>query len=103
MAERHSGEMGGRTCKRELTDHVAVLSEDHLRRLLSDYVAYYGADRIHTRLADAPDGRPVEVRPSTEAKVIGFPRVGGLYHRYAWKGAAWVPKSTQFSANDGGG
>jgi putative transposase len=76
------------TCKRELIDHVVVLGEDHLRRLLRDYAAYYNADRVHTRLADAPDGRPVEVRPSPEAKVIGLPRVGGLHHRYAWQQAA---------------
>jgi putative transposase len=76
------------TCKRELIDHVVVLGEDHLRRLLRDYVAYYNADRVHTRLADAPDGRPVEVRPSLGAKVFGMPRVGGLHHRYAWQEAA---------------
>jgi hypothetical protein len=38
--------------------------------------------RVHTRLADAPDGRPVEARPSFGAKVVGLPRVGGLHHRY---------------------
>jgi transposase InsO family protein len=76
------------TCKRELIDHVVVLGGDHLRRLLRDYVRYYNADRVHTRLADAPEGRPVEVRPSFGAKVLGMPRVGGLHHRYAWQEAA---------------
>jgi transposase InsO family protein len=76
------------TCKRELIDHVVVLGEDHLRRLLRDYVTYYNADRVHTRLADAPDGRPVEVRPSFNARLAGLPRVGGLHHRYVWQEAA---------------
>jgi transposase InsO family protein len=76
------------SCKHELIDHVVVLGEDHLRRLLRDYVAYYNADRVHTRLADAPGGRPVEIRPSFGAKVFGMPRVGGLHHRYAWQEAA---------------
>lgn len=76
------------TCKRELVDHVVVLGEDHLRRLLRDYVTYYNADRVHTRLADAPEGRRVEVRPSFGANVFGMPRVGGLHHRYVWHEAA---------------
>jgi putative transposase len=49
-------------CKRELIDHVVVLNEDHLRRLLRDFVSYYNADRVHTRLADAPEGRPIQAR-----------------------------------------
>jgi transposase InsO family protein len=74
--------------RRELLDHVVVLNEDHLRRLLCEYVAYYNAERVHTSIGDAPVGRPVECRPSTHAKVIGFPRVGGLHHRYAWRKAS---------------
>jgi hypothetical protein len=91
------------TCKRELIDHVVVLGEGHLRRLLRDYVTYVNyityviyiiyitydnADRVHTRLADSPDGRPVEARPSFNAKLAGLPRVGGLHHRYVWQEAA---------------
>jgi putative transposase len=91
------------TCKRELIDHVVVLGEGHLRRLLRDYVIYVtyityviyiiyitydNADRVHTRLADSPDGRPVEARPSFNAKLAGLPRVGGLHHRYVWQEAA---------------
>ena len=75
-------------CKREIIDHVIVFNEDHLRRLLRDYVIYYNTERVHTVLQDSPNGRPIEARPSPEAKVIGFPRVGGLHHRYAWLEAA---------------
>jgi putative transposase len=74
--------------RRELLDHVFVLNEDHLRRLLREYVDYYNAERVHTSLQDAPVGRPVESRPSHRAKVIGLPRVGGLHHRYRWREAA---------------
>jgi transposase InsO family protein len=81
-------ERWGGTCRRELLDHVIVLGEGHLRRLLGDYVAYYNAERVHTRLRDAPMGRPTETRPSPHAKVVGLPRVGGLHHRYAWEEAA---------------
>ena len=76
------------SARRELLDHVVVVNEQHLRRLLRDYVAYYNADRVHTWLGDAPAGRPMENRPSPDAKVVGLPRVGGLHHRYVWREAA---------------
>jgi transposase InsO family protein len=83
FAERWVG-----TCPRELLDHVIVLGERHLSRLLADYVAYYNAERVHTSLRDSPDGRSTESRPSPSAKAIALPRVGSLHHRYAWCEAA---------------
>jgi len=76
------------SCKCELVDHVIVFNEDHLRRLLCEYVSYYNSDRVHTALQDAPKDREVEIRPSSGARVAGLPRVGGLHHRYAWQKAA---------------
>ena len=83
IAERFVGSV-----RRELLDHVVILSEDHLRRLLGEYADYYNDERVHTSIGDAPVGRPVESRPSEHAKVIGLPRVGGLHHRYRWRDAA---------------
>jgi transposase InsO family protein len=74
--------------RRELLDHVVVLNEDHLRRLLREYVAYYNNERVHTSIGDSPVGRPVEAQPSDRAKVAGLPRVGGLHRRYRWREAA---------------
>ncbi len=82
-AERFVG-----TVRRELLDHVVVLGEDHLRRLLREYVGYYNAERVHTSIGDSPEGRAVQERPSDQAQVIGSPRVGGLHPRYAWREAA---------------
>ena len=76
------------SCKRELIDHVIVFNEDHLRRLLRDYVAYYNMERVHTVIRDAPEGRAIEPRPSPGARVVGLPRVGGLHRRYVWQEAA---------------
>ncbi len=76
------------SARRELLDQVAVFNEKHLRRLLRDYVAYYNAERVHSRLRGAPTGRPTETRPSPDAQVVGLPRVSGLHHRYAWREAA---------------
>ncbi|TMA34656.1 MAG: transposase family protein, partial [Deltaproteobacteria bacterium] len=82
-AERFVG-----TVRRELLDHVVVLSEDHLRRLLREYVEYYNAERVHTAIADAPASRASETKPSGGVRVIRLPRVGGLHGRYTWREAA---------------
>jgi hypothetical protein len=74
--------------RRELLDHVVVLNEDHLKRLLREYAEYYNTERVHTSIDDAPEGRVVETRSSDHARVIGLPRVGGLHHRYVWAEAA---------------
>ena len=82
-AERFVGSV-----RRELLDHVVVLSDEHLRRSLREYVDYYNNERVHTSIGDAPVGRPVEHRPSEHAQALGFPRIGGLHHRYTWREAA---------------
>ena len=35
------------SCRRELLDHVIALNEQHLRRLICDYVKYHHEDRTH--------------------------------------------------------
>ena len=76
------------TIRRELLDHVVVLSEEHLRRLLRQYIEYYNAERVHTSIGDSPAGRAPEIKPLGSAKAIGLARVGGLHHRYSWREAA---------------
>jgi hypothetical protein len=72
-----------------MLDHVIPLDEQHLRRLVRDYVNYYHQDRIHDSLdKDSPDRRPMEQRPSAIATVTSSPRLGGLHHRYRWRAAA---------------
>ena len=62
-------------------DHVIVLGERHLRRILSSYLTYYHAVRTHLSLdKDAPDHRSVQ--PSHAGKVVALPHVGGLHHQY---------------------
>jgi len=77
------------SCRREILDHVIALNEQHLRRLIRDYVSYYQQDRIHDSLGkDTPDRRPVEHKPDVAATVISMSRLGGLHHRYSWRQAA---------------
>jgi putative transposase len=84
VAERFVGNVRG-----ELLDHVIVLDEQHLRRLLREYVQYYLQDRTHCSLAkETPARRSMQPRPSATAEVFALPRVGGLHHRYEWRDAA---------------
>ena len=77
VAERWVG-----SCRRDLLDHVIVLNEQHCRRLLREYVAYYHDDRTHLGLKkETPGQRPTAV-PTPGAEVASFPRLGGLHHRY---------------------
>jgi transposase InsO family protein len=69
------------TLRRELLDHVIVLGERHLLRLVRQHAAYYNEDRPHMSLdGDAPVTRPIEHPPAR--RVIALPRIGGLHHRY---------------------
>ncbi len=67
--------------RRDCIDHVIVLNERHLRRILRSYLDYYHTCRTHLSLnKDRPDPRPIE--PVEAGKIVAFPRVGGLHHRY---------------------
>ena len=47
--------------RRECLDHLVVLSEAHLRRILQAYARYYNKIRTHRSLdKDAPFSRPVQ-------------------------------------------
>ena len=84
MAERWIG-----SCRREILDHVIALNEEHLRRLILDYIDYHQEDRTHDSLdKDTPNRRLVEPKSAADATVISLPRLGGLYHRYRWRKAA---------------
>jgi len=72
--------------RRECLNHVLVLGERHLRRILTRYLAYYHQARAHLALEkDAPDFRPIELRVT--GKTVQLPEVGGLHHRYVREAA----------------
>ena len=75
VAERWVG-----SCRRELLDHLIVLNEAHLRRLVREYIRYYHEDRTHDGLdKDTPGQRPVERRGADPSQLLAMPRVGGLH------------------------
>ena len=67
--------------KLECLDHLIILNERHLRRILGTYLDYYHGSRTHLSLGkDTPDGRPVQ--PSGSGRVVSLPKFGGRHHRY---------------------
>jgi len=79
VAERWVG-----NCRRDLLDHVIVLNERHLKRLMNEYVRYYHEDRTHLALAKGTPANREAVCNSgvVRDRVIAMPRLGGLHHRY---------------------
>ena len=69
-------------CRQDLLDHVIPLNEQHLKRLLSEYVRYFHHDRTHLGLhKDTPYSRPVAAH-TPHAIIVSRPRLGGMHHRY---------------------
>jgi transposase InsO family protein len=67
--------------RRECLDHVIVLNETHLLRILRSYLNYYHESRTHLSLErNAPN--PRTVAPRSQGRVVAIPQVGGLHHRY---------------------
>ncbi len=65
--------------RRECVDHMIVLGEAHLRRILKKYAAYYNELRTHRSLnKDCPIHRAIQHR----GRIVSAPVLGGLHHRY---------------------
>jgi putative transposase len=67
--------------RRECLDHMIVINEDHLIRILTSYFEYYHRSRTHLSL-DRNAPIPREIEPPDQGEVISTPEVGGLHHRY---------------------
>ena len=65
--------------RRECLDHMIVLDEEHLRRVMRAYVNYYNNGRTHLSLGkDAPSGRSIQ----EYGVVKSIEHLGGLHHHY---------------------
>jgi putative transposase len=80
-AERFIGSL-----RRECLDHVMVLNEASLRRIIRSYFQYYEHSRTHLALEkDAPASRAIH--PPELGVVVELPQVRGLHHRYERRAA----------------
>jgi transposase InsO family protein len=78
VAERWVG-----NCRRDLLDHVIVVNERHLKRLLNEYVSYYQEDRTHLALdKQTPAGRVPAKNGGVGGRILSTSKLGGLHHRY---------------------
>src|SRR5712675_403616 len=74
FAERLIGSL-----RRECLDHIIVLGEMHLRRVLKSYADYYNCVRTHRSLdKDAPVTRQIQRIGSIKSRAI----LGGLHHHH---------------------
>ena len=70
--------------RREFLDHVIVINENHLRKLLNEYFHYYNYQRTHIGLnKDSPESRPVQIIGEIER----IPVANGLRSYYFRKAA----------------
>ena len=70
--------------RREFLDHVIILSERQLRRLVCEYVDYFNHARPHQGIDRIPDPPVVDCTDvsRTDQPVIAVPILGGLHHDY---------------------
>ena len=67
--------------RRECVDHIVVLGEAHLRRILESYARYYNGIRTHRSLdKDAPAFRPIQRIGNIASHAI----LGGLHALASW-------------------
>ena len=67
--------------RRECLDHMIILGERQLKRVMRDYLRYYHGSRTHLGLEkECPVPRQVEAPEA--GPIDSEPMVGGLHHRY---------------------
>jgi putative transposase len=72
--------------RRECLDHVIIFNERHLRHVLSSYFQYHHWTRTHLSF-DKDSPQPRLIQPPPAGKIVAFPEVGGLHHRYERRAA----------------
>ncbi|MFT5432873.1 MAG: putative transposase [Myxococcota bacterium] len=79
ICERYLGSV-----RRECLDHIVILNEAHLSRVLEAYAhVYFNKARPHQGLGQRiPANEPVEPPNETTAIVVAIPVLGGLHHDY---------------------
>jgi transposase InsO family protein len=72
--------------RRECLDYMLILSERHLRHIVTEYVTYFNQARPHQGINQRiPCGS--HVSDQTDGEIVGIPILGGLHHDYRRKAA----------------
>jgi putative transposase len=70
------------TLRRECLDHVLVLGEQHLRKVLAEYARHYNGHRPHQGLQQEPPQRLPGQTLDITATIEGRQVLGGLISKY---------------------
>ncbi|MEO8398154.1 MAG: integrase core domain-containing protein, partial [Chloroflexota bacterium] len=70
--------------RREYLDHLLIVNQRHLYRVLKEYVTYFNCARPHQGIGHRVPVPPAESddHPITGHRIIAFPVLGGLHHDY---------------------
>ena len=68
--------------RRECLDHILLLGEQHLRRLLREYVDYFNECRPHQGIGQATPTGTANDNVVAAGHVVARPISGGLHHDY---------------------
>ncbi len=72
--------------RRECLDYMLILSEQHLRRIVREYITYFNQARPHQGLHQRIPCNP-PLPKETDGEIVGIPVLGGLHHDYRRKAA----------------
>jgi hypothetical protein len=76
VAEKFQG-----SARREILDHVIVLDDRHLGRIVGEYKQYFNEARPHQGIGQRIPANPVAV-PNITKRIVAKPVLGGLHHDY---------------------
>jgi putative transposase len=68
--------------RRECLDHVLLIGDKHLRRVVGEYVSYFNACRPHQGIGQAIPNAPANDNVVAAGYVVARPILGGLHHDY---------------------
>ena len=69
--------------RRECLDHMLILGESHVHRIVKEYVAFLNQARPHQGIEQKiPEGIQVTGKENLNGKIIAFPVLNGLHHDY---------------------
>jgi transposase InsO family protein len=70
------------SARRECLGHIIVLSEEHLKAVLDEYVAHFNGARPHQGLDQQVPVLSHRLSSAGCGKVVALPVLGGLHHEY---------------------
>jgi len=72
-----------RTLREDALNHFIFLNEDHIRRVVRDFVAFYNGARPSQATHAIPESYvDLQRPPPMEGRLIALPVLGGIQHDY---------------------